>query len=159
MPTHPFAIKCADALENLKRVRDGLRAAQAAADDTDKPAKKPRKKPTLLTGDVIDLSAYGIGNNSSITPGGATKLYDVTPTPAMAKLRQQLATAQRKCQERRATGHVAGHWQNTQDGRIWVRGGPGAPTNAPCPEVGRIQDQIMRLMRQGNAFIVKRRAS
>lgn len=157
MATHPFAMKLEDAIEKAKRLRDALRAAKSVAED--EPAKKDKKKLSVirLTGAIVDLGAFGVGGNPlQVTPGGATKIYDLEPTPALSRLLQRLSRAKADCAQSQNITVNSGRFVNTADGSKWIRGGSVVNSRAPCPEVGKIQELISKLHRSGGAYKVKR---
>lgn len=156
MATHPFAMELEDSIEKAKRLRDALRVAKSAAEE--EPDKKGKKlRSTKLTGAIANLGAFGIGGNPlQVTPGGATKLYDLEPTPALSRLLQQLSQAKADCAKSQNISKSEGRYINTADGKKWIRGGTTVTSRSPCPEVGVLQERIAKLHRSGGAYKIKR---
>lgn len=156
MPTHPFAIKCAAALEKAKRLRDAARRSKAAAKD-DPNAPKTSRSPRG-SGRTINLGPFGIGGSPGVVePGGATKMFQMVPTPALAKLLQELVTEKAKCARAQSSQQYDGHWVDTDAGRQWVKGGTAVNNTSNCPGALRVQKEISKLMDRGGAWVLGRR--
>ena len=155
MATHPFAIKLEEAIEKAKRLRDKLREAKKSTDDDQ---DEPRDTVNTRIFGHVNLGLIGLGGQALVEPGEATKLYVTEPSPAMARLLQKLANAERDCSRMRATAPIPAQWFTLANGKkSWFAGGPGKPDGSiPCPGVTAIQKQIFALTRRGGGFITRR---
>ena len=152
MATHPFAIKLEEAIEKAKRARDAMKRSKAVADDEEPGGKKLRT--SRLSGRVVSLGLIGLGGGPTVSDGGATHIYDMKPSPALAKLLQDLADETRKCNDSQTKVRSEGRFEVVGDKRVWMKGSTSVVGNAPCPGVRQVQKAIKRLIESGGGYIL-----